>query len=91
MKSVRLALFAFIFAFAARPALLPAQIVQERLDMGVLERIQHEGLENSQMDSLAGYLMDVIGPRLTGSKAIKRGNEWAAGMFEKRGLANITI
>ncbi|NNG17542.1 MAG: M20/M25/M40 family metallo-hydrolase [Gemmatimonadales bacterium] len=91
MKSVRLAVLAFILAVAASPALLSAQIVQERLDMGVLERIQHEGLENSHMDSLAGHLMDVIGPRLTGSSAIKRGNEWAAAMFEKWGLANITI
>ncbi|HSM17182.1 MAG TPA: M20/M25/M40 family metallo-hydrolase [Gemmatimonadales bacterium] len=91
MKSARLAVLAFLFVFAARPALLPAQIVQERLDMGALEKIRHEGLENSHMDSLAGHLMDVIGPRLTGSNAIKRGNEWAADMFKQWGMANITI
>lgn len=74
---------------AAMP--LSAQVVQERLDLGVLEQIKTEGFDHSHMDSLAGYLMDVIGPRLTGSNAIKRGNEWAAGMFRKWGLANVTI
>ncbi len=88
MKSACLAALVFIFAFTVP---LSAQVVQERLDMGVLAQIRTEGFDHSRMDSLAGHLMDVIGPRLTGSNAIKRGNEWAAGMFRQWGLTNITI
>ena len=69
----------------------PAQMAQEFVDMGAVERIRVEGLENSQMEELAGYLMDVIGPRLTNSPGMTRANEWTAEMLEEWGLANVRI
>src|SRR5262245_6537513 len=35
------------------------------------------------------YLSDVIGPRLTGSAALKRANEWAASKMKEYGLVNV--
>ena len=35
------------------------------------------------------YLCDEIGPRLTGSKNLKRANEWAANKMKEYGLTNV--
>ena len=67
------------------------QTVQERLDLSVLQRIRDEGLNRSHVDSLAEYLTDVIGPRLTGSSGMKRANEWTAQTLRDWGLANVQI
>ena len=69
----------------------PAQMAQEAVDMDAVERIRVEGLENSQIEELAGHLMDVIGPRLTNSPGMTRANEWTAEMLEEWGLANVQI
>jgi hypothetical protein len=68
-----------------------AQVAQESVDLEVVERIREEGLERSQMEELAGYLTDVIGPRLTGSPGMVRANEWTAEKFREWGLANVVI
>ncbi len=68
------------------PATLPAQVAQERVDMVVVQRIRTEGLERSQIPQLAHHLTDVIGPRLTGSPAMRRANDWTAEKFREWGL-----
>ena len=79
---------ALVLPLAAQQA---PQTVQERLDLGVLQRIRDEGLHRSHVDSLAEYLTDAIGPRLTGSGGMKRANEWTAQTFRDWGLANVQI
>lgn len=64
---------------------------QERVDLAVVERIRAEGLERSGIESLARHLTDVIGPRLTGSPAMKRANEWTADRFREWGLQNVVV
>ncbi len=81
-------------AAAAILALVPpaqAQVAQEALDMDVVERIRTEGLENSQIEELGGYLTDVIGPRLTNSPGMTRANEWTAEKLREWGLTNVQI
>lgn len=73
------------------PATAAAQVVQERIDYGIIEKIRAEGLNNSQIEELGGYLTDVIGPRLTGSPAMKRANEWTAAKFREWGLQNVVV
>ena len=68
-----------------------AQIVQERVDLDVMQQIRDEGLNNSQIEELGGYLTDVIGPRLTGSPGMQRANEWTAEMLREWGLENVVI
>jgi|SRR5579859_270153 len=91
MRLVRpLAALALLAAVAA-PLAAQQPVLQERLDMAALERIRDEGLNRSHIDSLAGELMDVIGPRLTGSPSLRRAQEWARATFAGWGLANAAI
>jgi hypothetical protein len=83
-----------LFAAAAVLAMVPgarAQMAQEIVDMDAVEAIRVEGLENSQIEELAGHLMDVIGPRLTNSPGMTRANEWTAEMLREWGLENVQI
>lgn len=81
----------FFAAWAAAPTTAAAQIVQERIDYGVIQKIRAEGLENSRIEELGGYLTDVIGPRLTGSPGMKRANEWTAAQLRDWGLQNVKV
>jgi hypothetical protein len=68
-----------------------AQVVAERVDLSVAQRIRDEGFNRSRIDTLSQYLFDVIGPRLTGSTAMKRANDWTAQVFGAWGLANVKV
>lgn len=70
---------------------LQAQVVEERVDLGVFARIRDEGMNHSRIDSLAHHLTDVIGPRLTGSTGMKRANDWTAEQFRAWGLSNVAV
>ncbi len=83
----RICLLAAALASAAPVA--AQQVVQERLDLTALARIREEGLNHSRVDSLAGYLTDVIGPRLTASTSMRRAQDWARQTFTSWGLANV--
>ncbi|MBF5041838.1 M20/M25/M40 family metallo-hydrolase [Aggregicoccus sp. 17bor-14] len=51
-------------------------------------RIRQEGFRNSKVMDYAQQLTDVIGPRLTGSPAMKRANDWTRSTFQELGLQN---
>ena len=83
-----------VFALAAASVLpfsLQGQMAQEAVDLDLVQRIRTEGLENSQIESLARHLTEVIGPRLTGSPGMKAANEWTAEMFTSWGLESVEI
>src|ERR1700755_3138222 len=54
----------------------------------VIDRMKDEGMNRSQVMRILGYLSDVIGPRLTASPGMKRGNEWTRDQLTKFGLEN---
>ncbi|MFL6333164.1 MAG: M20/M25/M40 family metallo-hydrolase [Pyrinomonadaceae bacterium] len=54
----------------------------------VIDRIKDEGLNRSKVMETLEYLTDVIGPRLTGSPALKRANEWTRDRLTGWGLQN---
>ncbi len=91
MKFPRFVLGAAALLALAAPTTLPAQIASESLDLDVVAQIRAEGLENSQIEALAHYLTDVIGPRLTGSPGMRRANDWTVEKFEEWGLANAAV
>ena len=82
---------ALVFIAAFLPVASDAQIAQESVDLSVVQRIREEGLERSQVPELAQYLTEVIGPRLTGSPAMQRATEWAAGKYREWGLQSVEI
>jgi hypothetical protein len=77
-----------LLAIAAPAA---AQVAQEKVDLDAVRRIREEGLQRSQIPALAGHLVEVIGPRLTGSPAMKRANDWTAEQFRTWGLTNVAV
>jgi carboxypeptidase Q len=54
----------------------------------VIDRMKDEGMNRSQVMQTLGYLSDVIGPRLTASPGMKRGNEWTRDQLTKFGMEN---
>lgn len=54
----------------------------------VIDKIKDEGMNRSQVMQTLSYLSDVIGPRLTGSPGMKRGNDWTRETLAKWGLEN---
>jgi len=68
-----------------------AQVVQERVDLSVVQRIRDEALNRSQADSMLLYMSDVIGPRLTGSPQILQAHNWTAQKLREIGLQNVVV
>jgi cell division septation protein DedD len=54
----------------------------------IIERIKDEGLNRSRLMETIEYLTDVIGPRLTGSPALRRANNWTKDRLTEWGLQN---
>lgn len=78
-------------ALALSAASAHAQVVQERVDFSVVQRIKDEEMNRSKLDDLASYLTDVIGARLTNSTGSRKANAWAAETFRSWGLANVKV
>lgn len=56
-----------------------------------IARIKEEGLQRSQVMDIAGYIVDVLGARLTNSEAMKKAQLWAVSKMKELGLENVTI
>jgi hypothetical protein len=59
---------------------------QTAVDTAGAGAIIAEAVERSEVMENLRHLSDVIGPRLTGSAAMRRANEWTAGRFREYGL-----
>jgi hypothetical protein len=86
MPASRLASRAFALAAAFGLLATPTQGQTFAGDDPILTNIWTEGMENSQVYTLAQTLLDSIGPRLTGSPGMQRAHDWAEGMFESWGV-----
>ncbi len=86
MKKVPLLLACLLLALISAAQPLLAQSKPATNDF--IELIRDEGLNHSQLTNTLSYLTDVIGPRLTGSPALRRANEWTRDRFTSWGLVN---
>jgi carboxypeptidase Q len=91
MSLRRLAPAVIIAGLVAIPSVTAAQVVQEAVDLSVIEQIREEGFERSQMDAMAQYMTDVIGPRLTNSPGIWHAREWITEKFNEWDLDNVNV
>lgn len=57
------------------------------VDDAVLRRLWALGMDSSQVYELAQPLLDSIGPRLTGSPAIRSGNDWLVARYRQWGIS----
>ncbi len=83
--------FRFLFVLGAVGAALlaplsPAQAQSYGTDDPVLREIWAEGSENSQVYELARNLMDVIGPRVTGTPGLDRAHLWLEERYGEWGV-----
>ncbi len=81
-----------VFAGQAHAQMAPQQgTVLEKVDMGTVEKLRDEGLNRSHIPEDTRYLTDVIGPRLTGSPAMNRADQWVAQKMREYGLENVRL
>ncbi|RZK49484.1 MAG: M20/M25/M40 family metallo-hydrolase [Pedobacter sp.] len=64
---------------------------QEPVNMEAVQKIRKEGLENSKVMNISYQITDVIGPRLSNSPGLKRGQDWAVKYFNEMGLKNVHL
>jgi carboxypeptidase Q len=74
---------------AAAEALAPSASSAEALALD--QKIIAEAKNGSEIMANLAYLSDMIGPRLTGSAALKRANEWTADKMRNYGLTNVSL
>src|SRR5262245_57779782 len=73
---------------AASTATVEASITEA---LALDQKIISEAKSGSEIMSNLTYLSDIIGPRLTGSAALKRANDWAAEKMSSYGLSNVHL
>jgi hypothetical protein len=87
-KPARLALAA---AAALALSLPIAAQVQERIDLDAVYRIKEEGFQRSRVMEYASWLIDVHGPRLTGSPLTRAAADYTVKELTALGLENVKL
>lgn len=67
---------------------MPAAALQESVNLDIVNKIRDEGFHRSEVMQTLSYLSDEIGPRLTGSPALRAANIWTAKKLSAWGLKN---
>ena len=80
MKKV-LHIFAFLLLLSNSLTIVIAQDTDE-----IVEQFVQEATENSHLEELGHYLMDVIGPRLVGTPQMQHAHDWAVETFNEWGI-----
>lgn len=75
----------------AAGALAAGTALAQPADLDMVNRIRAEALERSQVMEIARELTDRLGPRLTGSPAMKRANEWTRDRMSEWGLSRARL
>jgi carboxypeptidase Q len=78
-------------AWAQAPVAAPQPVASNSEAVALDQRIIAEAKNGSELMTNLGYLSDIIGPRLTGSAALRRANEWAAEKMKSYGLTNVHL
>jgi carboxypeptidase Q len=75
----------------AAPAAVTQLAIAVANDPSAIQAIAREGLQHSHIATDLQYLADVIGPRLTGSGAMRRANDWTAQKFREYGMDSVWL
>ncbi|TXI89234.1 MAG: M20/M25/M40 family metallo-hydrolase [Burkholderiaceae bacterium] len=70
---------------------LPAIAADEKVDLALVNKIRDEGTSRSKVMETLSVLTDEIGPRLTGSPALKKAGEWTQKQLTDWGLQNAQV
>ncbi|WGF92886.1 M20/M25/M40 family metallo-hydrolase [Aequorivita marisscotiae] len=77
MKKIFTSVFLLLFAFP----------IFSQTQSEVVEAIQKEAYENSQLEILAHELLDDIGPRLVGTPQMQQAHDWAVNKYKGWGIS----
>lgn len=69
-------------------ATLPALAYDDKADLMLINKIRDEGTNRSKVMETLSVLTDEIGPRLTGSPALKKAGDWSKSQLTEWGLSN---
>lgn len=68
---------------------LAAAANEEKIDLDLITKLRDEAMNRSKAQEILGVLTDEIGPRLTGSPALRRAGDWTRSKFGEWGLQNV--
>ena len=86
----RLARVALACTALAAPSLSASAQGRTGVDWPMVARIREEGLQRSQVMQFEGYIVDVLGARLTNSRDMQRAQRWVMGAMTRIGLTGVT-
>ncbi|NRB51202.1 MAG: M20/M25/M40 family metallo-hydrolase [Saprospiraceae bacterium] len=66
-------------------------MAQEPVNEEINEIIRKHGLDESQAMEIAGWMVDVYGPRLTGSPMLDKATDWAQKTLKDWGMDNVHL
>src|SRR5207248_5394022 len=75
--------------FALAVLLAAPVVAQEKVDLGVVDRIKTEAIDRSKVMDHLYYLSDANGPRLTGSPEFEKAAKWAMDRLKEYGVQNV--
>jgi hypothetical protein len=80
-------------AGAIAPALFGQSALAQAINYDALAALRAEGMgeRTSQVMKTASYMMDVLGPRLSGSPGIRKSGEWVVSRMKEWGLTGATL
>jgi hypothetical protein len=86
----------FLLAFALVGVFVPASLGGQDKDAAAQakaldQKIVAESRTDSSLIPNLTYLSDIIGPRLTGSTALRKANDWTSAKMKSYGLANVNL
>jgi len=84
-------ILAVIFVFIATFQTVISGQNQVAVHWETIAKIREEGLQHSQVMEIAGYIVDVLGARLTNSEAMKKAQLWAVAKMKEIGLEKVVI
>lgn len=62
---------------------------EEKIDLDLITKLRDEAMSRSKAQEILGVLTDEVGPRLTGSPAMRKAGDWTRSKLGEWGLQNI--
>jgi len=70
---------------------LTSMAQSEPVDLDAIYKIKQEGFRNSQINELAFYMTDFVGPRLPNSTNGRKAQKWTSEKMQEWGLSNVHL
>ena len=79
--------FSNVFKLSVILVVLTTSTIKAQETSDVINNMVNEANENSQLETLAHQLLDVVGPRLVGTPQLKNSSDWIIDTYTKWGIS----